>query len=59
VLVFLAPLVFAYAVIGLVVGVVAGRRFLGWTGAACLGMLLCLTPLVVAFLGFAWCMRLW
>ena len=54
-LIFLAPLVFAYAIIGLVVGIAVGRRLAGWTGAACLGMFLALAPLVVAFLGFVWC----
>ena len=57
-LVFLAPLVFSYAILGLVVGVAVGRKLAGWAGAACLGMLLCLAPMVVAFLGFAWAMKL-
>jgi hypothetical protein len=59
VLVFLAPVVFAYAIFGLVIGVAAGRRLAGWAGAACLGMLLCLAPLLVAFLAFTRCIRLW
>jgi hypothetical protein len=57
VLVFLAPLVFADAAIGLVIGVAVGRKLAGRVGAASLGMLLCLAPLVVAFLGFVWYMK--
>jgi hypothetical protein len=56
---FIAPLAFACAAIGLVIGVATGRKFAGWTGAACLGMILGLVPLLIAFLAFVSCIRLW
>jgi len=55
-LIFLMPVTFVSAVIGIVIGAAVGRRFGGWVGAACLGMLLGLAPMVITLVGYIYCL---
>jgi hypothetical protein len=54
VIVFALPMVFNFMLTGLVIGVAVGRKLSGkWSGGLALGLLLCLSPVVAAFLLFS------